>query len=265
MITRPPRDTATWLLECLDRAGVTVRQGARILDYGCGAGSLVYRLRELGFDAYGFDIHRYVDLRHPDDARYFSFLDKDSVTPGDMRLAAEKLHIPFPDGTFDLVVSTSVLEHVIECAPVFSETARVLKPSGVALHAYPGRASPIEPHMYVPLATVLQARWWFYLWALLGVRNEFQHGLSASETVAANTRYSRIGISYPPRRAMLQICRRYFNEAEIANRHCYRALSGFVQPLRAAYYMLCYRHSLFKAISMAQRLNLLLCSRPARG
>ena len=139
-------DTADWLLAGLARSGFWPNANAKILDFGCGAGALVYRFRDLGFDAYGFDIHECVKLRSPEDRKYFGFAPQDAVKSGNMRVRAEHVRTPFPDDFFDLIVSTSVLEHVLDHAPLMAETARVLKPQGIAVHVYPGRATFIEPH-----------------------------------------------------------------------------------------------------------------------
>ena len=50
-------DEALNLILFLGRLELYAGAGTKILDFGCGEGRLVYRLRELGFDAYGFDIH----------------------------------------------------------------------------------------------------------------------------------------------------------------------------------------------------------------
>lgn len=47
--------------------------------------------------------------------------------------------LPYPDGTFDLVVSDNVLEHLEDPVQVFSEVARVLKPGGRFLSKTPNR------------------------------------------------------------------------------------------------------------------------------
>jgi hypothetical protein len=45
---------------------------------------------------------------------------------------------------------------------------------------------PIEGHIRVPFGGVIQHRWWYKLWALLGIRNKHQQGLSADETADHN-------------------------------------------------------------------------------
>ncbi len=45
---------------------------------------------------------------------------------------------------------------------------------------------PIEGHIKVPFGGVLQHRWWYKLWASLGIRNEFQGGLSVDEVADDN-------------------------------------------------------------------------------
>jgi SAM-dependent methyltransferase len=49
---------------------------------------------------------------------------------------------PFRDGSADLVVSRSVVEHIRDNAAFFGNCARVLRPGGVMLHAFPGRYAP---------------------------------------------------------------------------------------------------------------------------
>ena len=46
-------------------------------------------------------------------------------------------HIPFPDGSFDAVFTSNVLEHVVEVESLLRETRRVLRTDGRALHVLP--------------------------------------------------------------------------------------------------------------------------------
>lgn len=49
--------------------------------------------------------------------------------------------LPYADGTFDIVVSMDVIEHVPEPAPWLDEAARVLRPGGVLFLTTPNYAS----------------------------------------------------------------------------------------------------------------------------
>jgi SAM-dependent methyltransferase len=45
--------------------------------------------------------------------------------------------IPFPDGSFDVVFSSNVIEHIKDEKSIHAEIRRVLRPAGVALHVVP--------------------------------------------------------------------------------------------------------------------------------
>ncbi len=66
--------------------------------------------------------------------------------------------IPYPDGSFDLVYSDNVLEHLEHPAKVFNEVSRVLKPGGLFMFKTPNkwhymptiaRLSPHSFHQFV--------------------------------------------------------------------------------------------------------------------
>jgi len=203
-------DVADNLLAAWAGVGFWPVSGTKILDFGCGSGQLTYRLRDLGFDAYGFDLHERVAYRQPVDKRYFGFSEGATCDTSDTTFDKRELGVPFPDDMFDIVVSTSVLEHVFELDPVMSEIARVLKPEGFAYHLYPSKWVFVEPHMYVPLGSLVQGWRYFWLWALLGVRNDFQKGMTASEVANANARYCTTGLKYRSKKELRQCAARYF-------------------------------------------------------
>src|SRR5439155_5013356 len=64
---------------------------------------------------------------------------------GAVRFLAHDLHhpLPLPDGSFDLVVSGLVLEHVRDPGPFFAEARRVLRPGGRAV------VSAMHPAMFL--------------------------------------------------------------------------------------------------------------------
>jgi SAM-dependent methyltransferase len=52
--------------------------------------------------------------------------------------------LPLRDGSFDVVVSRSVVEHIRDNAAFFENCAHVLRPGGVMFHAFPGRYAPFS-------------------------------------------------------------------------------------------------------------------------
>ena len=164
-------------INLLARNGEKVTPETAMLDFGCGEGSTVYALVDRGFtNTCGFDAVDRIKYRSPEDCRRFHF----GVTGGGL---------PFSNDSFDLVFSEEVFEHVHNQVPVWREIYRVMKPGGVAIHSFPGPYCLIEPHSYVPFGGVIVQYWWFKLWALLGIRNEFQReaNLNSTKTARWNT------------------------------------------------------------------------------
>ncbi|MFO0700108.1 MAG: class I SAM-dependent methyltransferase [Nitrospira sp.] len=189
---------------------------SRILDFGCGAGDSVYQYRDAGFAAYGFDIRPAVDLRMPKDEQWFRFaMTGKPVNVPDYLVDRSSFRIPFEDGFFDFVFSTSTLEHVQDHSLVFAEIARVMKPGGVSIHTFPARYIPIEPHIYVPFGAAVQNFYWFFLWALLGIRNEFQKRMSALDCARINLHYSKTGLKYLTIGAIRELALKHFKEAKL--------------------------------------------------
>jgi hypothetical protein len=78
------------------------------------------------------------------------------------------------------------------------EMFRILRYGGFAVHEWPARYRIIEPHVIVPFAGFIGYQWWFKLWALVGIRSEFQQGLSADEVADRNAYYVVDGLNYVP-------------------------------------------------------------------
>jgi ubiquinone/menaquinone biosynthesis C-methylase UbiE len=108
----------------LERAGVAVR--GRVLDAGCGGGGMPLSLAEEVDFAVGIDpAERFQDAG--------SRLGRER-TLHNLRFAlADGMYLPFRDGSFDLVLSHAVIEHVADASLYLRECARVLAPSG---HVY---------------------------------------------------------------------------------------------------------------------------------
>jgi SAM-dependent methyltransferase len=74
-------------------------------------------------------------------------LNRQGFLPNEIEVQADIMDLPFPDGRFDLVVCSHVLEHVHDDAKALREIYRVLKPEGWALLQTPldkGRIVTLE-------------------------------------------------------------------------------------------------------------------------
>jgi len=172
----------------------------KVLDFGCGSGQLARDLQSLGYDVYGCDV----------------YLDKDSDNKRGYlkKIETEPYKLPFDDDTFDIVISTSVLEHAQNTQECFYEIYRVLKPGGYAMHLLPGKYYlPTEPHIFVPLVSWFWPavpNWWLALWAFLGVRNEFQKSYSWQKTYELNKSYCKKHLCYRTTKFYNQLCKQVF-------------------------------------------------------
>lgn len=174
-------------LAIISDCGHPMPPGTTILDFGCGNGDGVRAMREAGYDAWGCDVKFKPGANQ--DLHDQSILRQISMEPYD---------VPFEDQRFDVVITNEVFEHVQNYDSTIREIHRLLKPGGISLNLFPARWMPVEPHVYVPLATVFRPKWWLYLWALLGIRNPFQQGLPASEVAKRNYEYLRSSTNYLP-------------------------------------------------------------------
>ena len=107
-------------------------EGKRVLDIGCGVGAFVRRLRDFSPEVYGVDI----------DAERVA--EGTTVVPN-LALAVGE-HLPFADGTFDVVLLHEVLEHVTDDQATLGEARRVLGPGGRVVVFCPNRLYPFETH-----------------------------------------------------------------------------------------------------------------------
>lgn len=98
-------------------------QTPRVLDLGCGTGTMLGYLRRFG-EVDGVDADEHA-------VRYCH-------TRGHTRVQLlESAALPFPDHSFDLVTALDVLEHIDDDRRALEEIARVLRPGGTFLATVP--------------------------------------------------------------------------------------------------------------------------------
>lgn len=149
-----------------------------ILDAGCGDGKLLAYLMQalphcwpaLSFTYDGFDVgdhglqpHGYFRETH---AR-LSALDGSRDWQNQLKLISEHDAWPYPSGTFDVVLSNQVLEHVGDHRAFFGEIARVLRSGGFSVHLFPLGSTILEWHLKIPFAHWFRSadviEWWIAL------------------------------------------------------------------------------------------------------
>lgn len=118
----------------------------RVIDWGCGTGNSVARLREMGYSAWGVDVAQRSLEQGRETFRSESWFTEDMLT----RIGPDgKTHLP--DGHFHFVMSQMVVEHVPDLSTMISEIARVTAPGGAGLHLFPARWHIFESHCQLPL------------------------------------------------------------------------------------------------------------------
>ena len=104
----------------------------RILENGCGVGMYVEHLSPLGGKVIGLEY----DFERAAQAR----INSQNI----LNAAGESL--PLPSGTFDLILSHEVIEHVQDDHTAILEMIRALKPGGRIVLFCPNRGYPFETH-----------------------------------------------------------------------------------------------------------------------
>ena len=114
-----------------------------ILDWGCGRGRSVLKLREQGFNAFGVDI----DLNTISNG--FTLFEGRGLSP--TRLLKHVCEVGcFEEGFFHIIFSEQVLEHVDDLTDVLGQIARLTAPDGISIHSFPASKNIWEAHLCMP-------------------------------------------------------------------------------------------------------------------
>jgi SAM-dependent methyltransferase len=111
-----------------DRLGVV--GGTKVIDVGCGAGRHSYEAYRRGADVIAFDQNA-EELAEVD--TMLQAMGAEGEAPESAKaqvVVGDALALPYPDGTFDVVIASEILEHVPDDETAIAELVRVLRPGG---------------------------------------------------------------------------------------------------------------------------------------
>ena len=108
-----------------------LKTGDKVLDLGCGFGRHAFEAARRGASVVALDAGR--DEVEGVAATFAAMVEVGELVPGSLHanvVQGDALHLPFPDGTFDRVICSEVLEHLPDDVAAMRELARVLRPGG---------------------------------------------------------------------------------------------------------------------------------------
>jgi SAM-dependent methyltransferase len=112
-----------------DKLGL--RAGDLVLDLGCGFGRHAYEAFRRGARVVACDLStdELLSVRHTFQAMH----EAGQAPPSGLgaTACADATRLPFPDGTFDRVIASEVMEHIPDDLAALDELTRVLRPGGV--------------------------------------------------------------------------------------------------------------------------------------
>jgi SAM-dependent methyltransferase len=106
-----------------------LRPGDRILDLGCGGGRHAFEAARRGAIVTAVDLDL-GELKAVRDTTY-AMVQAGEIPEGRISPAnGDALRLPFPDGTFDRIIASEVMEHIPDDHAAAKELTRVLRPGG---------------------------------------------------------------------------------------------------------------------------------------
>ena len=107
----------------LESSGFCIKEGKRILDFGCAAGRMIRWLDDIAkqSEIWGVDVS----------AEHIIWCQQHLAPPFYFCTVTTAPHLPFEDGYFDLIYAGSVFTHIADLADAwFLELKRIVKPGG---------------------------------------------------------------------------------------------------------------------------------------
>lgn len=116
----------------LDFDKLGIHAGNLVLDLGCGAGRHTFEALKRGASVVAADLKMEVLGPVAEMAGAMATQGEVSVGATFAAVRADALTLPFPDGTFDHVIASEILEHIPDDQAAIAEIARVLRSGGHA-------------------------------------------------------------------------------------------------------------------------------------
>ncbi|MEJ2412858.1 MAG: class I SAM-dependent methyltransferase [Anaerolineales bacterium] len=170
----------------LSAAGERIQ--GKILENGCGIGLYLEHLQPFGSELFGleFDLDR----------------ARQAKGSGSHILGGAGEQLPFPENSFDLILSNEVIEHVADDRQAVQEMVRVLKVGGRIVLFCPNRWYPFETHGIYWRGEYRFGNKLFVNYLPSGVRNRLAPHVRAYSSRALAELFTDLPVQYISRRVI---------------------------------------------------------------